>query len=599
MRNLPLLAAALLVVGAPAALRAEDETRAVRRVDLGDYAPPPVATGPVLPAPSDLSQDERKSTTWSLSDHVDGEGSRATWIAFPETPGSWVSMSGDQIMEAARWGSGAATHEVGVDLEARVIRLAGPPEQVRVLGEAVQWAAAGVAPSAWFTATLSGGAEGGVLAHGRVRLFAGRWTRVWLQEDRPRFPCDWDIEIAQATTAVHPVLQELPEGQELYARWVPGESLSLVELWTGDLEHQEVVEVDFTPIRNVPEASGLGPTRAPRTALRRGYTALAFAPRGGPAQAFAWDGPEGSRRLDVALEGESARPEPRSAEGDAPSECAWIRVGASAAGLLFESRPRTAEVLLQELSNQAQNLERGAETELNLVGSDLLIACRSAPAVRAALVQRVREEEAALGQVTLALRVVTLPEESARQALRDGVLAAGRALAPAAATLVDGVGAVRGSAVVLPLLQGVKSGLRCGASVPGLVAFDVEVAQEAGGMDPRMGVVFAGLAGEAQLLRTHDGRLVAHLDLTLSWADPKGGRVDLTVRPPVWMTQVAGRNPVETETPKRVTLATLTHGAAEVAAQLDAAAAGAPETLLGIVSRGSEVALVLGRATSR
>jgi hypothetical protein len=603
VRDVPLLVTLALVVLAPSVLRAEDPPPSLRRADLGELAAPPVVRGPVLAAPSDLVHDERGATGWALFDVSTAQSPRQVWVEFPEPEGGGspaLAVPVDKLLERVRSTQPESTREAGIEAEPASLRLFGTAEQVAAITEVVAWTTQGMAPHVHLEATLSGGSEGAVLVHARVRLFAGRWTRLWLQEERTRYPCEWDIEIAQATTAVHPILRDLPEGQELYARWVPGESRSLVELWTGDLEHQDVVEVDLTPIRNVPEASGLGPARAPRTALRRGYTALSFRPGDGGKHELLWDGPEGARRLGLALEDESPRPAARTPGTAEPAtEAAWLRVGAVGAGLLFESRPHTAEALLDELNWLAQRLPGGEYVDLDLMSQGTLAAISSTPSVRAALLRHLVEREGSMGDATLAVRTVTLPEESVRSALRDGSLAAGRPVPTAGAALLGGPGAVRGPSVTLPLVGGVKAGVRCGSSVPGLVWLDVEVAQEAGGMDPVFGVAFAGLAGEARLARTGDGRFAVDLDLTLSWADPKGGRADLTVRPPVWMTQVAGRNPVETEVPKRITLPTLSHAAAEVAGRVPAGKADEPETLLGVVVRGSEVSLVLARAVLR
>ena len=164
--------------------------------------------------------------------------------------------------------------------------------------------------------------------------------------------------------------------------------------------------------------------------------------------------------------------------------------------------------------------------------------------------------------------------------------------------MLERAGLVEGHGLVLPLLVGAKAGFRVGQSVPGLVRLDVEVAQMSAGLDPSFGVRFAGLAGEALLLRAPQG-LLLRLEATLSWADPKGGTVDLTFRPPVGMAFSKDRPQAELEGYRRVTLPTLEGAAAEVVASLPLVLGEAAERLAGMTVRGGEAVLLLVAVESK
>ena len=59
-------------------------------------------------------------------------------------------------------------------------------------------------------------------------------------------PCTptWDLEVAQESTVMDPVPVMVREGHELYLRFHPGETRSVVEVWAGDVEHLEIVKRD-------------------------------------------------------------------------------------------------------------------------------------------------------------------------------------------------------------------------------------------------------------------------------------------------------------------------------------------------------------------
>jgi|GEM_PF-5696882 len=585
------LALVLVVVLCPlAAARAEDEAaqpaRVVERFSLLAYRGLPVVDGPLLLCPCDRTQEQDVPTQWSVSDSPEAGSRRQPWVGF-ETIESDHVLSADALVELL---GSLAPEEVGtLEISSEggsVLRARGTRKEVDALRARLTWALGSMAPTADLAATLVAGEEGNLVAAGRAQLYPGRWTRVWFQERRPIYPVDWDIEIAQESTAMHPTLQALSEGQELYARWLPGETRSVVELWSGDLEHLDEVQVDLTSIRNVPESSGPGPARLPRTALRRAYTALLLEPGG--VASLVWRGPEGVRRLRLELRSVAPASEPHARDD---FRVGVLRTGALASGLLFEARPALSDSLAEELyAAVAPNTEISVDT-LSDTGASLMLLRAVAPAFDAVRAH-VRQAEAALAAATLRLRVVTVPEESLRQVLASGGITVGEPLAAPTLAALKSAGSVVGHGLELPLLVGAKAGFRVGQSVPGLVRLDVEVAQMSAGMDPHFGVRFAGLAGEVVVARTPQGLLLT-LDATLSWADPKAGSVDLTFRPPVGMAFSKDRPQVELEGFRRVTLPVLAGATADVFATLPVTPGESSERLAGLTVQGGEAVLLL------
>jgi hypothetical protein len=395
---------------------------------------------------------------------------------------------------------------------------------------------------------------------------------------------------------MNPLEIAVPEGQEAYVRWFPGETLSLLEVWSADLEPQDPTEIDLSPIRNVPEGNGPGFVRLPRTSLMRAYTALLCPNGAASTYDVVWQGPVGTRRLRVTLDAASGPVAPVTGVGR-DSQIAPLRVGALTAGLLFESRVSAVDRLLDELG-WLRN-ESGLEGNVNSVSDGRTLALTEGPPkLLQPLVQHVRQQEAALRSVTLQVRVLTVPEESVRAALSQGALAAGEALPAGFLERLRSAGAVEGERVTLPLTSGVRGGFRVGRSVTGLTGFDVEVAQQAGAVDPTAGALFAGLEGEATLSAAADGLQIA-LEGRVAWGDAKAGSVTMTYRPPVGMAFNREKGGVEPgpEATRHPVFPLLGGGGGEVQATWAVGGKDAAERLLGLVMRGGEAVLVLGAAT--
>lgn len=572
---------------------APDGKFTIERVDLSSYAAPGGFHGPVLAAPSDLdaSAGDGGQGPWSVSAQHERGTPRPVWLEFDgvEDAEEASTVSVDAVIELVRT-TGLEDERLTLSSEGRTLILSGPAGLVARARARTEWALTVLAPSVRLRASLlAEGRDAGLKAEGAARLWPGRWTRLWLQENRPRFVVDWSVEIAQGSTAMNPDERALPEGQEAYVRWFPGETVSLLEVWSGDLEHLEVGELDLVGARNMPESSGPGVLRFPRTAVNRAYSALLF-PSAGGTQEVAWQGAGGARRLRLRLDAAPASGAalPRDPEGQ--SHTAALRLGPSAAGLLFDSRPGRVEALTQELSTLTNGIWQ--EGPLGVLPGGGIGVARVPRAVLEAWTAFVKQEESALRTGRLEVRLVTVPEEAVRAALSDGTLGVDLPLPAGLVERLRQAGAVEGESVSLPLLTGVKAGFRCGASVPGLSGFDVEVAQESGAVDPLTAALFHGLSGEAHLSGSGE-RLHVRVDATVSWADPKSGTVTATYRPPVgseFNRDHVGAEPTDV---RRPVFPLLGGGSSEVRAEWDPSPKDGGERLLGLVPRGNDLVLVL------
>jgi hypothetical protein len=597
--RLVLLACASFALLPLSRARAEDEVpargNAIERVDLSAWSAAPSARGPVLAAPSDLANGNGDyGTNWTIPAWSERGSPRPVWIEFDDENDGPLPFSTDALLEALR-ARGLVDDRVELHADSRELVIRGPTSAVAATKKNVDWALALLAPSARLKASLTGeGREAGVRAQGQVRLWPGRWSRLWLQEQRVAYVVDWDVEIAQETTAMNPLEVSLPEGQEAYVRWFPGETLSLLEVWSADLEHQDATEIDLSPVRNVPEGNGPGTVRLPSTAIVRAYTALLFPAGGGAGQDIVWQGPAGTRRLHVALDGFSAPVAPApgvSREG----QIAPLRIGALSAGLLFESRVSTVDRLIDEFGWLRNDTGFDGNISSPADGRTLSLA-EGPPKLLQVLSEHLRKQEAALRTATLKMRVLTVPEESVRATLAQGALAVGEPLPAGFLERVRTAGAVDGEAVTLPLTSGVKAGFRAGASITGLTGSDVEVAQQAGALDPSTGTMFTGLSGEATLSTGAHGLQVV-VEAQVAWGDPKAGSITYTFRPPVGMAfnrERSGGGEPGPEATRHPTFPLLGGGAGEVYASWTVAPKEAAERLLGLVMRGGEAVLVLG-----
>lgn len=570
----------------------KDGKLAIERVDLSSWAVPTRFVGPVLAAPSDLA-GEGHATMWSLGTWSERGTPRPAWIEFDGTSDTGPLAFGVEALIEAVKSRGLPDERVALTADGSAVVIQGPAPLVAEARASMDWALALLAPSVRVRASLvAEGREAGLKAQGAVQCWAGRWTRLWLQEQRTVYVVDMDVEIAQGSTMSNPYEAELPEGQEAYVRWFPGEAGSLLEVWSGDLEHLDATEIDLSPARGAPEGSGHGTVRLPRTAVNRAYTALLLPPGGTATQEIAWQGLAGPRRLRLSVEGAPQDLAPVAHARNTQTQIAPLRLGAAAEALLFESRSGRIDRTIEELNALAGSM--GQEGWVNGVpGGGGLAVAGGSRALLDAYRAHVKRNESALRAGTLRLRVLTVPEESVRAPFTQGTLAVGAALPEGLAERLRGAGSVEGEGIALPLLTGVKSGFRCGASVAGFMGFDVEVAQESGTSDPLCGARFHGLAGEAVLSNGPAG-LHVRVEASVQWADAKASTLITTFRAPVGMDfnhDKVGPEPTDVRHP---VFPLLGGGGGDVSGSWVVAPKDSGERLLGVVMRGGDALLVLG-----
>jgi hypothetical protein len=576
MRRLPLVLALLPALAAPAGAA---DGLTTEWIALEPWSPPPLVAGPGL---------------WCVSDPQvrDGgfPGSETAWDAetpfhlfeFGEPPSPLpIDTVRDVVVRAVPEFESREGFNVDTADRRLVVRAdAATHERVRAAAEtARRW----LAPLLHVSATLSAdeGSASRLVAAGGARLLPRRWTRVWRQQHDRRYPLGWDIEIAQEVTAQDPVVVGVPEGTELYLRWTPGESVSVVEAWAGVLDHLEGASVDLSGIRNVPEANAYGRALFPRTAVRRAFPAFAVPSDRPSSHEVAWDGPGGARVLRLSFAASPASPPPIPV-GDQGRVFGLLRTGAATASLAAESRAPTTDAWI----SNTRDAMPGAEASLDSWG-EAFVAVEAPSAAFAAIRQRLVETERALRGASVEVRAVAVAEADLRRLLESGEAVVGAPLSPQAEEALLGASSPV-ARVRLPVTPGVPAGLRAGEAEVVLDEIEVEVAQQAGGIDPVSRGIFAGLAGVVRL-SAGEGAAGLELDATMGWR-ARDSKVELAFRPPVGMQ--FNREGVKAEDPavRRVPLPFGSRGGAHLQARAgwSSADAGRPALLAVVFRQGTE-----------
>jgi len=505
--------ALLLLLLAPAA---SPEGTAVL-IDLSHLrVPPPPEDFPALCVPSDPGfpgfSDDEVAESW-----LDFDTQAAPYDAFAISP-EIVAAFVQRLVQLV---------EVGATGSALLVK--APPEKLARVQEAVAYLAEAMARPLPVSAALhavDGAAGRRLLAAGAADLAPRRWTRLFLHRSHRRFPVGYNIEIAQESVAAAPILSPLHEGAELYVRFTPGETVSLLEVVAGCVDHLHPFAVDLAGVRNVPESNALGRIELPRTAVRRAYAVLVVPGGKATTHTLAWDGPGGPRLLELRAGPLPASPPDREvADG---LRAGILRAGALLSPLSEGQREGALDEFLRRWawSEEAPPHESLAHCFLVAEGVKEKVELFRA---------LVAFEEQRLRQAVVELRAVAVPEAPLREALAAGRATVGGALAPAeVAALVEAAGAPVCSLKV-PALLGVWATARAGASVAMLTQFDVEVAQQSGGMQPNSWAKFEGLAADVRVTEGRDGGCRLELEGTLAWARPDAAAVELAFRPPVGM----------------------------------------------------------------
>jgi hypothetical protein len=608
-RSVPLLALLALLLPAPALAgppaapgHEKAPPAATYVIDYGRYRLPAAPRGARLAVPTDLvrvGEDSRDERIWS----VDTSFENGTWLPFEQPYLETMAFSPESV--AALLHAALADHaDLDFDVDdaddredAQVLR--GSAAAVEAARRALPWVLQSLAPSVTVDAVLTedrgqGGAR--LRAMGAARLWPGRWTRVYLQENQ--VPCvpTWRVEVAQESTLMDPETTNVSEGQELYLRLHPGETRSVVEVWSGDVQHLEIVRRDLGAVRNVPQVNGAGVVSFPRSAVERVYTQVVLPAGEGGRRELRWV--NAGRRLRLGLSfGAAPRPAPTLPRGD-HAAIAVLRAGAVASGLDFEARPKRLSAWNERLQNLLfgiaaayESRGRTFQSSVSAVdgGSVFFVEAPDAeiPKVR----NLVEEAETHLEERVLRLSTWTIPEPAYRKALLDGTVAVGRPLPQAARKAFTEAGATEGESVSTPCLLEATLGFRVGRSEPGLVDLEAELAQGSGGLAPVTSARFAGFTGQVRVRRDANGFRV-RLDGEQCWADGEAGRMELTFRPPVPTKTSTGEAEARGGAPTRVVLPLLGGGRIPLDREVEVPAGGA-EVLLHAHVRGQEVVALL------
>jgi len=601
MLRIQLLCVSLLLLTAVLPARAEDGAPAPTRkvVDMEGYRTEPAAGGPRLSVAPDLIASGVHSDSGQMWVLERGQ----TWLPFGEPVLEMRAVGVDTIAEVLR---STIAHQESLaqafeieSQESRVI-LGGPADAVNAVAAHVPWALAGLAPALRADAVLTASSTDGdvrLRAMGGVKLWPGRWTRLYLDARELACTPNWDLEVAQEATIMDPNPVGVVEGRELYARYHPGETVSLVEIWAGEVEHVELVRHDLSALRNVPEANGLGVVSYPRSSVNRAYTQILLPAGRATAREIRWTNGGVTSRLALRF-GAAPSSVPLLARGEG-NALALLRAGAVAAQLDFGTRAAGTEAWSERIS--ARLYEAGAKYETEQGGYEFSVSPvdggeifflealpAELPAARALLVSA----EKALSSRNAHLRVLTVPEAPWRSACIEGLVGVGRGVPPALLARLREAGASAGESLTLPALVGTPLGFRVGRSVPGIIDYDPELAQQAAGMHPVSSARFAGIFGELRV-RAKAGGHAVRVRGSYCWASNDMRAVEIAVRPPVSM-QGAPDNALDHPPAKyMVNLPLLSGGHAPLGVELDLPEGASRDVLLHSHVHGDEVTVVL------
>ena len=391
--------------------------------------------------------------------------------------------------------------------------------------EAVRFVEAAMAPRLTVRATLTTTAKAGaaprLVATGRVSLLPRRWTTAWLRTNVRRFVTDYDIEIAQESTAGLPVVTALPEGEELHLRWSPGETATVLEVFVGAVRHLAPFAVDLTGVRNLPESNSYGPVAMPQASVRRALSTLALDAKAATTSTWTWEGPEGATTLNVVVD---AAPVPPADAVLAGGVLGVVRAGAAYAALDGDARPARLDDAIQRFQAAATGARGAASPE---AFAQAFLVCEGSRGQVDRLRAQATTDERRLVPATVEVRCVTVPVKQVEDDLAAGRCVVGVVLDPTVEAAYTG-GAVRAAARI-PVTAGLPAQVRVGTSVVGFAHAEVEVAQQAGGLDLATMAAFDGWAGRV-VVRAGEGGVVLAASGAFTWARPDASVLVLSFR---------------------------------------------------------------------
>ena len=576
----------VLAAGASWASAEEEAELETRRVALerrlSRYRTPPPVAGPNLGTPADLIA-QNADVMWN----GDPADERLGWLTFAAPALDRTALAAGELGELFECFHEAARFEVPE--AGRVV--VWVPESVRATAAAsLDWLIQSMTPSVLVDARLERTApESRLRAVGQAQLWPGRWMSVFFQKDEIPSVVDYDIEVAQEATAADPIVANLVEGCELYLRYHPGESRSLVEVWIADVEHVEVQRIDLSEIRNVPEGNAFGVLNAPTTAIDRAFGCIVLPAGETVEREIVWTRKGRAQRLALRLRAPAAGL-PRAVGDENQHVLALMRTGAATAALEFKARA---------LDDEWQDPLREAyveEPSIATLSGEELATVRSEKAVIDKVLNNWKQREVGLIEHTVTVDLWRVPEAAYRAALDASSVQIGAAVSREVLAAFEQAGGESHQSIRKPVLDQTRSGFRVGESVPGLIDIDVEIAQQAAGMSPRSWALFRGVFADVTVSR--DGaQTVAHVAGEIVWADTAAGTAELVFRPPVSMKPATDGQKREADHRRRAKMPLLSGGSATFDAQLPLAAAG--PTLMHVAVRGEQVTLLLVSATTR
>ena len=563
--------------GAPATAN-EDGYATIRR-SLAPYAVPPPIAGPNLGTPADLIAQSGE-LVWN----GDPADERLGWVAFQEPPFD-RALSVEAVSELIRNLCPDAVADSDVTSDGTFV-LHVERDQAQAIEVVLDWLMGAIVPTLRVQARLERTApESRLRAVGHARLVPNRWMPVFFRKDEIPYVVGYDIEIAQEAVVADPQIANLVEGSELYLRFHPGERLSLVEVWVSDVEHVDVHPIDLTNVRIAPAANELGVLNAPQTAVDRAHTCFVVPTGQRVVREIAWARKGRRQRLQLALDVPSPAP-PIPLPGEAPRAARIVHTGAVASALEFNGRAQR-EHLFEPLQDAFD-----PETFEPFVQGALGVLCGTPDDVKR-IATAWQRHEAALVEHTVTLDLWRVPEAAFRAALDRGELFGGQPLPASVREALQQAGAQQCESVRLPVLSGVGSAFRIGESVPGVIDFDVNVAQQSGALEPVSWSLFRGIFGDLVVTGSAD-RTVLRATGELVWADVAAGSADLAFRPARSLRAPGAQAPLPA---RKVNVPLLSGGSVSYDDRIELSATG--DTLLHASVQGDEVSLLLARTVSR
>lgn len=544
--TLLLMSCSLAVLGARGVARAEGDDAGAAGdavvtvvIDLRPLVAPPPVRGPNLATPADLiaraEVAEGVVATWNQ----DPADDRTPFVPFQRQPDEdrWAA-SPDEWRELFYNGSDGHmaiaraledTDGAGVDVVGDKAFVRVPASLVPEVKRYAAWCLAALLPTGQVDAVLERAApETSVRAVGRAILLPGRWVPVAFVKEE--LPCvvGSHVEIAQDSVVLDPLVANLVEGHEIYARLLPGETRSVVELWAGEVEHLETARIDVGGLQGPLRASELTTLTLPTTRVRRAATALVLANGTREERVITWRRGDTVEHLRLAV---TAPPAPPAMyDGGEGRQRLALRLGARHGRLELGAREAYDVELEEHLTRYLQTvdptglLQENSSWAMTTTGVGVLTGpAELLERVRTALV---KAETEALGGLEARIELLAVPEETWRAAGGMGVLAPGLSLPVARRSSLEAEGAVLVAGQTFPAVLGLRSSFRLGESVPGLIDLDTEVAEKAAGFSTITWSLFDGMFGSVALERAEVGR-VLDVQAEATWAATEGGQLAL------------------------------------------------------------------------